>query len=239
MKESFMRRAKVLGVGTLFAVGLTTSASALNYKIGDVDLRVDINTSAGVSVRVADRNDKLLPTVNGGPTDSRVIFKFGTGAATGAASAQIGARSFGTPLSCMDNGAVICNKNGPTTADGAYAGSINSDDSRLNWDRGDLRLVPLKQLSISMRVQATGRISCASTLSKTSYWTAIAVPREQQLDLTPSRTQFVMLNSWTPLFPMMAKLVRAPIRLKLVAKCLTGVNQPLFLAATPCLTRST
>ena len=57
MKESFMRRAKVLGVGTLFAVGLTTSASALNYKIGDVDLRVDINTSAGVSVRVADRND--------------------------------------------------------------------------------------------------------------------------------------------------------------------------------------
>ena len=50
MKESFMRRAKVLGAGTLFAVGLTTSASALNYKIGDVDLRVDINTSAGVSV---------------------------------------------------------------------------------------------------------------------------------------------------------------------------------------------
>ena len=74
MKESFMRRAKVLGVGTLFAVGLTTSASALNYKIGDVDLRVDINTSAGVSVRVADRNDKLLPTVNGGQQTAGPFF---------------------------------------------------------------------------------------------------------------------------------------------------------------------
>ena len=33
MKESFMRRAKVLGAGTLFAVGLTTSASARTIKL--------------------------------------------------------------------------------------------------------------------------------------------------------------------------------------------------------------
>ena len=118
MKESFMRRAKVLGVGTLFAVGLTTSASALNYKIGDVDLRVDINTSAGVSVRVADRNDKLLPTVNGGPTDSRTIFKYGAGVADGTVAS--GTTSFGMPSGCLDNGPNLCNKNG-TRADGAYA----------------------------------------------------------------------------------------------------------------------
>ncbi|MGB1117358.1 MAG: DUF1302 family protein [Parvibaculales bacterium] len=145
MKESFMRRAKVLGAGTLFAVGLTTSASALNYKIGDVDLRVDINTSAGVSVRVADRNDKLLPTVNGGPTDSRTIFNFGSGVAAG--TAVTSAQSYGVPITCQDNGATLCNKNGPgviSANDGAYAGSINTDDSRLNWDRGDLTSAALK-----------------------------------------------------------------------------------------------
>ena len=142
MKESFMRRAKVLGVGTLFAVGLTTSASALNYKIGDVDLRVDINTSAGVSVRVADRNDKLLPTVNGGPTDSRTIFQYGAGVADGTVAS--GTTSFGMPSGCLDNGPNLCNKNGPTRADGAYASSINADDSRLNWDRGDLTSAAIK-----------------------------------------------------------------------------------------------
>ena len=142
MKESFMRRAKVLGAGTLFAVGLTTSASALNYKIGDVDLRVDINTSAGVSVRVADRNDKLLPTVNGGPTDSRTIFNFGTGV-TGT-QVESSAQSYGVPVDCLDNGALLCNKNGPTRANGAYGGSINTDDSRLNWDRGDLTSAAIK-----------------------------------------------------------------------------------------------
>jgi hypothetical protein len=143
MKESFMHRAKVLGVGTLFAVGLTTSASALNYKIGDLDLRVDINTSAGISVRVADRNDKLLPTVNGGPSDSRTIFNYGTGVANGSVAA--GTVTYGIAASCMDNGAAsLCNKNGPTAADGAYASSINADDSRLNWDRGDMQSASIK-----------------------------------------------------------------------------------------------
>lgn len=143
MKESFMRGAKLLGAGTLFAVSLTTSASALNYKIGDVDLRVDINTSAGVSVRVADRNHNLLPTVNGGPSDSRTIFNYGPGVANG--SAVTGTINYGTPASCLDNGAAtLCNKNGPTRADGAYAASINSDDSRLNWDRGDLQSASIK-----------------------------------------------------------------------------------------------
>jgi hypothetical protein len=143
MKESFMRRAKVLGVGTLFAVGLTTSASALNYKIGDVDLRVDINTSAGVSVRVADRNDKLLPSVNGGPTSSRAFFIMGENVT--AATVATGAVTYQVPISdCNDNGALKCARNAPTTSDGAYASSINGDDSRLNWDRGDLTSASLK-----------------------------------------------------------------------------------------------
>ena len=82
-----------------------------------------------MSVRVADRNDKLLPTVNGGPTDSRTIFNFGTGV-TGT-QVESSAQSYGVPVDCLDNGALLCNKNGPTRADGAYGGSINTDDSRL------------------------------------------------------------------------------------------------------------
>ena len=42
--ESFMRGAKLLGAGTLFG-GSDDVSFGLNYKIGDVDLRVDINTS--------------------------------------------------------------------------------------------------------------------------------------------------------------------------------------------------
>ena len=45
----------------------------------------------------------------------------------------------------MDNGpASLCNKNGPTRANGAYASSINADDSRLNWDRGDMQSASIK-----------------------------------------------------------------------------------------------
>ena len=142
MKESFTQRAKVLGGSALLAVGITSSASALTYNIGDVDLRIDINTTAGVSVRVADRNSNLLPTVNGGPSDSRTVFKYGTGVANGTAAS--GTSQYGTPTGCFDNGANLCNKNGPTAADAAYASSINADDSRLNWDRGDLTSAAFK-----------------------------------------------------------------------------------------------
>jgi hypothetical protein len=142
MKESFTHRAKVLGVGALLAAGITSSASALTYNIGDVDLRIDINTTAGVSMRVADRNTNLLPTVNGGPSDSRAIYKYGTGVNNG--TVATGTLQYGVPTSCFDNGANLCNKNGPTASDAAYAASINADDSRLNWDRGDLTSAAFK-----------------------------------------------------------------------------------------------
>ena len=72
------------------------------------------------------------------------FFKFGAGVANGNAQ-LLRTINYGTPTACLDNGAAtLCNKNGPTRADGAYAASINADDSRLNWDRGDLQSASIK-----------------------------------------------------------------------------------------------
>ena len=127
MKNSKLR---LLGMSALVGAGLmaTGPAGAYELRLGGVDITVDTTASVGVSMRVADRETKLLPEVNGGPADDkRKVFlsttEMGTQANTNAA--------------CSLNG-TLCMAETATVANSNFDSSINADDARLNFDSGDL-----------------------------------------------------------------------------------------------------
>jgi hypothetical protein len=132
---------RLLGMSALVSVGLVaaTSANAYNVRLGKVDIQVDTTVSAGVSVRVADRDTSLLPVSNGGPNSTLKTKKYdalGAGTnlvAVGSLSEMTTAQTEG----CLENGSA-CDNDGPTKLTGGYAGSINTDDGRLNFDNGDI-----------------------------------------------------------------------------------------------------
>ena len=132
---------RLLGMSALVSVGLVaaTSANAYNVRLGKVDIQVDTTVSAGVSVRVADRDTSLLPVSNGGPNSTLKTQKYdaaGDGtylAAVGSLSEMTTAQTEG----CLENGSA-CDNDSPTKLTGGYAGSINTDDGRLNFDNGDI-----------------------------------------------------------------------------------------------------
>ncbi|WP_420561895.1 DUF1302 family protein [Tepidicaulis sp.] len=100
-------------------------ASALEYQFGGVQIYFDTTVSAGVSARVSERNDLFLPGGNGGPIEDRGDVETTTGLTTTASAA---AGNFGTQVVTLDR------ETGPN----AFAGSINTDDGRLNFDKWDL-----------------------------------------------------------------------------------------------------
>ncbi|MDC0148451.1 DUF1302 domain-containing protein [Alphaproteobacteria bacterium] len=131
---------RLLGMSALVGAGLLASgpASAYNMKLGSVDVQVDTTLSAGMSIRTANRDATLLPTVSGGPNGTMVTTKFVAGVGTeltttGRLDLMGGIEQQG----CGDNLAV-CETASPSVDTGGYAGSINTDDGRLNFDRGDL-----------------------------------------------------------------------------------------------------
>jgi len=108
-----------VGVGLVAA---STTANALEYNFGGVQVFLDTTVSAGVSMRVADRNMNFVSSGNGGPTANPTIARI-----AGPDGTVV------TPLSATNNLTLAL----PGTTN-SYAGSINSDDSRLNFDKGDL-----------------------------------------------------------------------------------------------------
>ncbi len=139
----------VLGAGLLVA----THASAYNLKLGDWDVQVDVVSSVGLSVRTEDRDAVYLPAGNGGPQDKTVgldavfLASAASAAAGGPAIPGASSRLCGT----LDNpsafaqslGSVCMYDNTFLSSAGSreiynYDGSINTDDGRLNFDKGDL-----------------------------------------------------------------------------------------------------
>ena len=136
----FKNKLRLLGMSALVGAGLIASgpASAYNMKLGEVDIQVDTTVSAGVSVRVASRDRSLLPTVNGGPNGTMVTTKYVNGVGTALdTTGRLDLMTSAQKNGCDVNGS-ICHTASPSTATGGYAGSINTDDGRLNFDKGDL-----------------------------------------------------------------------------------------------------
>ena len=110
-----------VGVGLIAASG---TANAIEYNFGDVQVFLDTTVSAGVQMRVAERNMNFVSAGNGGPDSSEtatIVRPFG---ADGTVATVLGGATQNFTLA--------------TGNTNSYAGSINSDDSRLNFDRWDL-----------------------------------------------------------------------------------------------------
>lgn len=148
MLKSKMR---LLGVSALVGAGMLIAnpADAAELRLGGVDISIDTIASVGLSVRVIDREDKLLSEGNGGPADVRTIA--GTPAAgANPALAAIGlidvsgtcgdfatftnADLYGTTCARALAGDLV----GDRTLGDNYDSSVNADDGRLNFDSGDL-----------------------------------------------------------------------------------------------------
>ena len=169
---------RLLGVSALVGAGLIVAgpADAYNLRLGKVDVNIDTNLSVGASVRVADRETRLLPEATGGNADTRpLVNSAATGAAWGAslydadgaaiqpqdaavvAATLAGVQSAagGANFGEVNNVGPLCNDNGshcswlakqsltsevlnPNYADN-YDTGLNGNDSRLNFDNGDLQ----------------------------------------------------------------------------------------------------
>lgn len=110
-----------VGVGLIAA---STTANALEYNFGGVQVFFDTTVSAGVSMRVAETNPLFLPEGNGGPLDQRTLLGLGAGGtlANPSAAANAPGSLFVPDDSQGDN----------------FGGSVNGDDGRLNFDQWDL-----------------------------------------------------------------------------------------------------
>ncbi|MBO6543019.1 MAG: DUF1302 domain-containing protein [Alphaproteobacteria bacterium] len=125
-----------VGVGLIAASG---TANAIEYNFGDVQVFLDTTVSAGVQMRVAERNMNFVAAGNGGPVANPILLT------TNNATTNLSAAN---PV--VTAGAVAANNQRVTHAPNgsvspvfatntdSYAGSINSDDSRMNFDRWDL-----------------------------------------------------------------------------------------------------
>jgi hypothetical protein len=132
---------RLLGMSALVGAGIlaTGSAGAYDMRLGGIEIQMDTTLSAGASVRVADRNTKFLPSVNGGPSDTRVL-------ADPLAPSQAGGTVGNPSAHCMTAGS-LCMPTANTRDAANYDGSINGDDGRLNFDNGDLTSGSVKFVS--------------------------------------------------------------------------------------------
>ena len=134
---------RLLGVSALVAASMSIAgtANAANVKIGGIDVQIDTIMSVGMSFRVADRETDLLPSANGGPEDLNDIVTE-TSLATGGV-VNIGAANLAN-AGTMENPGSYCLRNDTRCAGDAsgtadnYDSSINADDGRLNFDKGDV-----------------------------------------------------------------------------------------------------
>lgn len=136
-KMRLLRASALIGAG-LMAV---SPVSAANVQLGGWNVQIDNTVSAGVSMIMKDPDAQFLPISNGGAADNSVYRSINA-----AASA----------LDPDDDGAmdVVNAADACDTSYGGYCqeilavpnfdGSINTDDGRLNFDKGDVFSTPLR-----------------------------------------------------------------------------------------------
>jgi len=121
--------------------------------LGDWDVQIDVVSSLGLSALTEDRDRTYLPAGNGGPQDVTVgldaifLTSAGSVAAGGPAIPGASSRLCGTadnPSAFAQSSGSVCMYDNTFLAGAGsrelynYDGSINTDDGRLNFDKGDL-----------------------------------------------------------------------------------------------------
>jgi uncharacterized protein DUF1302 len=156
------RRLSVSACAAIAAATLSVQpAAALEYNFGGVQVFFDTTVSAGVSARVADRNMMFVAAGNGGPVANPTFAGVGgaalpafplggalAGPAVGALLAATTPAGLATPATGVLSANVAGGLRPFSLADAgstnSYAGSISSDDSRMNFDKGDLTSAVIK-----------------------------------------------------------------------------------------------
>ena len=159
-------KTRLLGLSALVGAGLIAAGpvSAANVKLGSWDVQIDNTASVGMSWLMKDVREQYLPVVNGGPADGSSY-----GVASAATSAVVAGKANGdygaldadgdfvNAADAATYGAALAGAaitGGCDTGYGAYCqeivaipnfdGSINSDDGRLNFDKGDAYSAPIR-----------------------------------------------------------------------------------------------
>jgi hypothetical protein len=127
MKIGSLRTALLGSTAAAMLIASAGTASAIEYNFGSVQVFFDTTLSAGVSMRTAGTNRAYLPTSNGGPL-------------TGTLDGAILGAPLQIPTGTLPTNSTFQNGNlfGMNTWASQLAGSINTDDGRLNFDKGDL-----------------------------------------------------------------------------------------------------
>ncbi|CAI8198547.1 MAG: Uncharacterised protein [Alphaproteobacteria bacterium] len=165
----YKSKLRLLGVSALVGAGLLAAgpAEAYNVRLGGVDIQIDTTASAGVSVRVADRDmgTGYVAEINGGPAGRGTVTQptDGWGAANDDISVGCGGTE-GNPNSVAHTYGVICAYDESPVTGYNYAGSQNTDNGRLNFDSGDiiggtLKLTSDIEFSINNNLSAFVRIN--------------------------------------------------------------------------------
>ena len=116
-------RTGLLGSAAILAIMAAAPAQAAETQFGDVSIVFDTTVSMGASMLVQDRETAFLPESNGGPVDPRESGRLlGDGI--------LAASFYGLPGASN----TVTYTNNPNNFDGG----INTDDGRLNFDKGDL-----------------------------------------------------------------------------------------------------
>jgi len=152
----FKNKLRLLGMSTLVGAGLLASgpAGAYNMKLGDFDVQIDTTVSAGISWQMKDVESQYLPKSNGGPMETSTY-------------GQANAATLAAALDPADGTGLYADEDEQTTAlltasilggcavayatycqevvtRPSFAGSINTDDGRLNFDKGDPFSAPIR-----------------------------------------------------------------------------------------------
>ncbi len=131
-------RTGLLGSAAALAlVGAATTAQDVEAQFGDVSIVFDTTVSIGGAVRTTSRNRGFLSEGNGGPIDPRDSVALG--ATFGDPDAGGPAPTFvpGTFLGTAFVGPTPTGFLTITTNKDNFDGSVNADDGRLNFDKGD------------------------------------------------------------------------------------------------------
>ena len=159
-------KSRLLGLSALVGAGLIAAGpvSAANVKLGSWDVQIDNTASVGMSWLMRDVRGQYLPIANGGPADgssygaaSAATKAVVDGKANGDYGALDGAGDFVNAADEATYGQALAGAaigSGCDTGYGGYCqeivaipnfdGSINSDDGRLNFDKGDAYSAPIR-----------------------------------------------------------------------------------------------
>lgn len=131
MKRGSLRSVLLSSAAATMLIASAGTANAVEYNFGSVQVFFDTTISAGVSAKTSSVNSQYLPTSNGGPLQPLG----GAGVDVIVPVAPVNAPNLTGNLFA---GAAQARSVNAINAPSVVAGSINTDDGRLNFDKWDL-----------------------------------------------------------------------------------------------------